>query len=300
MHDQIQLMTVFVAVAEEMSFAAAGQRLNLSPPAVTRAIANLEQQLGAKLLQRTTRSVGLTDAGGRYLEDARNILMHVDKANEAVQGADEAPRGKLTVTAPLLFGQKWVMPAVSAYLAKYPDSTIDALFVDRLVSLVEEGVDVAVRIGPMPDSTMRAKRVGFVSEIIVASPDYLARVGPINTIDTLKTQSIIASTAGQQSPTWRFACAGRSRSLKLRPRLTVTDNQSAIIAAVSGLGITRAMSYQVEAELACGRLVKILSDFELSPLPINVVHRQDKYFSNKVRAFIEILTKTLQDKQLNP
>ena len=174
--DRFQLMTVFVAVAEEESFAGGARRLSMSPPAVTRAIAMLETRLGIKLLTRTTRHVRATDAGLRYLDSARRILADAEEADEAAAGIHAAPRGQLAVTAPVLFGSMFVTPAIVGYLERYPDVTLNAVFLDRVVNLLEEGLDVGVRIGELPDSSMRAIPVGHVRRVVCAAPDYLAKL----------------------------------------------------------------------------------------------------------------------------
>ena len=171
--DRFQSMNVYIAVAEEQSFAAAARRLQMSPPAVTRAIAALEEYLGVKLLNRTTRYVRATEAGYRYLEDARKVIADADAADEAVSGIDADPRGHLSITAPVMFGRMFVMPHIVDYLMHYPETEISAVFLDRIVNLLEEGLDIAIRIGELPSSSMRAIKVGSVRQVVCASPAYL-------------------------------------------------------------------------------------------------------------------------------
>ena len=175
--DRLTQMQVFVVVAEEEGFAAAARKLNQSAPAVTRAIAGLEEHLGVKLLDRTTRYVRATEAGQRFLEDARRILAEVEAAEEAAAGINATPRGLLTVTAPVMFGRRYVMPAIVEFLQQHPEVQVDAVFLDRTVNLLEEGIDVGVRIGELPDSSMRALRVGSIRRVLVATPAYLAERG---------------------------------------------------------------------------------------------------------------------------
>ena len=175
--DQLNLMIVFVAIAEEESFAAGARRLQISPPAATRAIAALEDTLKVKLLHRTTRHVRVTDAGLRYLADARRIIGEVEEANEAVAGVNAEPRGHLAVTAPVLFGKIYVLPCVIEYLQRYKDMEVSAMFLDRAVNLLEEGMDVGIRIGELPDSSMKETRVGSVRQVVCASPLYLEQHG---------------------------------------------------------------------------------------------------------------------------
>jgi DNA-binding transcriptional LysR family regulator len=294
-------MQVFVAVAEEQGFAAAARRLQLSPPAITRAVAALEEQLGVKLFNRTTRYGRDTEAGLRYLEDVRHILADVEAAGEAAAGINAEPRGHLGVTAPVLFGRKFVMPGIVDYLQRYPDMEVDAVFLDRVVNLMEEGLDVGVRIGELPDSSMRALRVGTVRTVVVAAPAYLQAHGVPQVPQDLRGHQIVASSAGNFGSNWRFAEAAGEHPLKVQPRLTVTTNDAAVEAAVEGLGITRLLSYQVAAEVAAGQLEILLAEFERPALPVHIVHREGRYSSAKVRAFIDLLAERLRsDVALNP
>ncbi len=294
--DRFHLMSVYVAVAEEEGFAAAARRLRMSPPAVTRAVAALEEQLGVKLLNRTTRFVRTTEAGNRYLEDARRILSEVDAAGEAAAGINAEPRGHLSVTAPVLFGRMFVMPGIVDYLNTYPGTEISAVFLDRVVNMLEEGIDVGVRIGELPDSSLRALRVGSVRLVLCASPEYLqGRALPQKPQDLLD-HSMIVSSAGSNVVDWRFD----SVTLRIRPRLTVTTNDAAIEAARRGLGITRLLSYQLAPQLASNDLKTVLDNYEPPPLPIHIVHREGRYASARIRAFVDLMAKRLRaDKTLN-
>ncbi|MGE8169624.1 LysR family transcriptional regulator [Pseudomonas putida] len=291
--DQIHLMRVFVAVGELESFAAAARRLGISPAAVTRAVGALEENLGVKLLLRTTRNVRLTEAGSRYLEDSRNILASVHEANEAAAGINATPRGNLAVTAPLLFGKQFVMPCIVRYLAAYPEVDVSAFFLDRVVNLVEEGMDVAVRIGPLPDSGLKAKQVGRVRRLLCASPDYLAQYGAPRHPRELTQHAVIAASGVSPGLDWKFREGEGAMAVRIKPRLTVSSNDAAIVAACAGAGIARLLSYQVADELMAGRLCTVLEDFEEAPWPIHVLHRESKYGSTKVRAFIDLLVASL-------
>lgn len=291
--DQIHLMRVFVAVGELESFAAAARRLGISAAAVTRAVGALEESLGVKLLLRTTRSVRLTEAGSRYLEDSRNILASLREANEAAAGVNAAPRGNLAVTAPMLFGKFFVMPCIVRYLQTYPEVDVSALFLDRVVNLVEEGMDVAVRIGPLPDSGLKARQVGQVRRLLCASPDYLARHGTPRHPSELTQHALIAANGVGAGLEWKFREAQVPLSVRVKPRLNVTSNDAAIAAATAGLGIAHLLSYQVADDLVAGRLRTVLEDFEETPWPIHVLHRESKYGSAKVRAFIDLLVSML-------
>jgi DNA-binding transcriptional LysR family regulator len=295
--DRMHLMTVFVAVGEEQSFAAAARKLSLSPAAITRAIVGLETMLGVKLLQRTTRSVRLTEAGQRYLDDVRNIMARIVEADEAASGINAAPQGHLAVTAPVLFGKMFVMPAVVDYLVRHPAVEVSAYFLDRSVNLVEEGMDVAVRIGHLPDSSLKALRVGQVRRVLCASPAYLARHGvPQHPADLLK-HTIIAASGISPRVDWKFGNDDDPTVVRMQPRLTVTSNDAAIEAIRRGLGIGRLLSYQVAQEVAAGEISIVLAEYEEAPWPIHILHRESKYGSAKVRNFIDMLAERLRSDQ---
>lgn len=287
-------MTVFVAVAEEQGFAAAARRLRMSPPAVTRAIALLEQRLGVRLLTPTTRLVRTTDAGARYLEDARRILLETDEADEAAAGINATPRGHLAVTAPVLFGKIYVMPVITAYQVAYKETTVSALFVDRVVNLVEEGLDVGIRIGPLPDSSLRAIRVGQVRRVVCASPAYLKQYGSPGSPADLAQHPIIAATSVSAGSEWTFNRGSESIAVRVSPRILVNTNDGALEAARSGFGLTRLISYQVANELAAGTLSAVLTEFEETSLPVHVIHREHRYGSAKVRSFVDLAVERLR------
>ncbi len=296
--DRLHLMTVFVAVAEEQGFAAAARRLAMSPPAVTRAISALEERLAVKLLNRTTRFVRATEAGLRYLEDARKILHDVDVADEAAAGINAEPQGHLTVTAPVMFGQLHVIPGVVDYLNQFPKTQVNTVFLDRVVNLLEEGIDVGVRIGELPDSSMRALKVGQVRTILVASPEYINRKGIPNHPEELRKHDIIASNSSSLVSNWQFRSNDNTKQLnqavRLNARLNVNSNLSAIEAAIQGFGITRILSYQASKQLQSGQLKILLENFEPEPLPINIVHREGRLATTKVRAFIDLMADKLR------
>lgn len=283
--DQLQAMSIFVAVAQEQGFAAGARRLGLSPPAVTRAIAALEDKLGVRLLTRTTRHVRVTDSGLRYLEDTRRILDDVVRANDAVKGVNVEARGELSITAPVLFGRMFVMAGIIDYLNQYPATQVRAIFLDRNVNLLEEGIDVGVRIGELADSSMRARKVGEVRAVWCASPDYLAKHGSPSDLIDLNKHTLIRSTAAR--------LLSQRITKNLPPRLSVSDNDAAIEAARQGFGITQLLSYQIAPLVESGELVVVLEEFEPDPLPVNIVHREDRYASLKVRALVDLLVDLL-------
>lgn len=289
--DRLALMAVFVAVAEEQSFAGGARRLNMSPPAVTRAIARLETRLKIRLLTRTTRYVRVTEAGQRYLADAQRIISEVDAADEAVAGINGNPQGHLAITAPVLFGRLFVMPRIVDYLERYPDMQVSAVLLDRIVNLLEEGLDVGIRIGELPDSSMNAIKVGHVRRVVCASPGYLAKHGtPQHPLD-LNGHLIVAASGVSPTVEWKFA---QGIAVKVRPRLTVTNNDSAIVAVAKNLGVTRLLSYQIAPYLVSGELQAVLEGFEPERLPIHVLHREGRYVSAKVRAFVDLMVANLR------
>ena len=288
--DRFHLMTVFVAVAEAQSFSAAARRLELSPPAVTRAVSALEKRLGVQLLHRTTRIVQCTEVGERYLHDVRKVLLELQAAEESASGAHGVVQGRLSVTAPVMFGRLHVAPILIEYCDQYPSVNAEAVFVDRVVNLIEEGVDVGIRIGDLPDSTMRAIPVGEVRHVVCASPAYLEHHGIPQAPEDLLTHAIVMSTAGDLSSHWQFG----SKIVKLKPRLTTNSNDTAIQAAVAGAGITRVLSYQVQRYLADGALRVVLSNYEPTALPVNLVHQQGRNLSARLRAFLDFAVPKLR------
>lgn len=299
--DRFQLMSVFVAVAEEQGFAAAARRLHMSPPAVTRCVAALEAHLGVTLLERSTRYVRTTDVGVRYLEDARRILLDIKAADETAAGINATPGGQLVVTAPVLFGRIFVMPGVVEYLLRYPRTEVSLMFLDRVVNLLEEGMDVGVRIGKLPDSSMHALQVGSVRTVLCASPDYLRQHGVPRQPADLHEHRMIASRAGNHVLDLRFKTEGRERDTQFKARLSTNTNDSAIEAALQGFGITRLISYQVAEHLASGELQTVLDGWGPDPLPINILYREGRNAAAKVRTFVDLMAARLRaNPTLNP
>ncbi|KXF75689.1 LysR family transcriptional regulator [Paramesorhizobium deserti] len=298
--DRFQALQVFVRVAETGNFAKAARQLNLNPPAVTRAIAGLEAVIGTRLFIRTTRSVMLTETGQRYLEDCRRILSDIQEADAAAAGSFSRPSGTLTVTASVLFGQIYVLPILLEYLDIYPSVTVRSLFLDRVTNLVEEGIDVAVRIGHLPLSSLSAVRVGTVRRIICGSRDYFRRQGMPSVPADLAAHQIVAATSAWASPDWRFGRDGRT-SVRVTPRLMCNNNEAAIEAAVRGWGLTRILSYQVAPLIAEGKLIPILTDHEEEPLPIHIVQPEGRRAAAKIRSFVQLAAKRLRENRMvNP
>ncbi len=288
--DRIDAMQAFVTVADLQGFAPAARKLGLSPSGVTRLIAALEDRLGARLLQRTTRSVTLTDVGARYLERARRILGDVEEAETAVEGERMRPGGRLVVSAPNGFGRLHVSPVVSVYLKRYPEVAADLRLSDRMINLVEEGVDLAVRIGHLPDSTLVARHVGEMRRIVVASKDYLKRRGEPKTPDAIAAHDTIQFGAMTAALDWRFAADGSEIRVSSTPRLTTNSSDAAIQYAEAGGGLTRVLAYQAAASLKAGRLKIVLAAFEQPALPIHIVYPTSRLLSAKVRTFVDLVT----------
>jgi DNA-binding transcriptional LysR family regulator len=298
--DRLQAMTTFVTVAETGGFSAAARKLDVSPSVVSRIVTELEEHLGVRLLTRTTRIVRLTETGATYFENCRRILGEIDEAEQSASGEHEAPRGVMTITAPVLFGALYVTPVVVEYLARYPEVDMNCWFLDRVVNLVDEGIDVAVRIGELPSSSLQAIRVGTVRRVVCASPAYLERCGMPRTPDDLNAHTIISTNAASNSSEWRFTVERRIHTLRVQPRMTSTTNDAAIAAAVSGFGIVRPLSYQIASQLRAGTLQVLLDQYEPPPLPIHVVHREGRHATQKVRAFLDLAIERLRsDPALN-
>lgn len=292
--DRLQAMTTFVAVVETGGFASAARKLDLSPPVVTRAVAELETRLGLRLLTRTTRIVRVTEAGARYADDCKRILAEIDDAEQVAMGEHQAPKGTLTITAPVMLGQIHVTPLLARYLRQWPQLDATCLFLDRVVNLVEEGVDVAVRIGELPDSSLHAVRVGRVRRVLVASPAYLAARGLPEHPRDLVDHDLVSAAGVAPHPDWHFVAEGQAFAQRVHPRMRSTSNEAAITAAVEGLGIARLLSYQVETAVRNGTLVPVLQPFETGHLPIQVVYHDGRRATQRVRGFIDLVVQGLR------
>lgn len=299
--DRFQEMQIFMAVAEEEGFAAAARSLRISPPSVTRAIAAMEERIGTQLLSRTTRSLHLTEAGQRYLEDCRRILGELDEAEEAAAGSYSVPCGLLTVTASVLFGELYIAPLMADYLDQYPSVHLNAMFVDRVVSMADEGIDVAIRIGHLRENNLNAIKVGEVRQVICAAPAYFERYGRPKHPEDLSSANIVMSSASHLLSDWVFMKASNPLSFRFNPRLVVTANQAAINIASRGWGLTRVLSYQVASRVGAGELELVLEDFEPPALPIHVVYQKSNRVAAKVRTFVDFLVERLErDEALIP
>src|ERR1700742_4733745 len=289
--DRFDAMQALVAVADLQGFAPAARKLKLSPSAVTRLIAALEERLGARLLQRTTRSVTLTDAGARYLERARRILADVEEAERAAEGERTRPSGRLVVSAPVGFGRLHVSPVMSAYLKRYGDVSAELRLEDRITNLVEDGVDLAVRIGHLADSSLVARHVGDMRRIVVASPAYLKARGEPKTPEAIASHDTIQFGASAGVADWRFLDDNSEVRFSLAPRFLTNSADAAIQYAETGGGLTRVLAYQAAAGLKAGRLKIVLEPFEQPALPIHIVYPTSRLLSAKVRTFIDLVNK---------
>ncbi len=283
--DRLDELTVLVAVLDAGSLAAASRRLRRSPPSVTRALAALEDRVGARLVERTTRRLTATEAGRTLAGQARAVLAGYA---EAVRDASEAPlRGTVRVTAPAVFGRRHVTPLVIAFLDAHPAVAVDLMLTDRNLDLIEEGLDAAVRIGPLADSSLVARRVGEVRRVLVASPGYLAAHGTPRTPGDLARHDTIVSSSRPVPVEWRFKEGARGRVVRLAPRLLVNEVEAALVGARMGRGIAMALSYQVADDLAAGLLVRLLPDHEPPPLPVQLVRLGGRHMAPRVRAFLD-------------
>jgi DNA-binding transcriptional LysR family regulator len=285
--DRFHELTVFIAVAETGGFAKAATRLRSSPPAVTRAVAALEERLGVQLFARTTRRVQMTEAGRLFLERARALLADLEGAENEVIGAGVMPSGHLTITASVTMGRSILPPIISGFLNAYPRVTVKAVLIDRVVNLIDEGVDVALRIGDLPDSTMIARHVGAVGRLLVASPTYLARRGSPRTAADLKLHSVIAFTGLMPNREWTYSGERGSARVSLQPRFEINDASAAIAAAEAGHGVTIALSYMVAKQIREGRLAPVLGSVTLPPIPVHLAYPESRHVAPKVRAFVD-------------
>ena len=283
-------MATFVAVAELGSCTAAARQTRQSAPATSRAVALLEVRLGTSLLARTTRSVRLTEAGTAYLETCRHVLGTLEAAERVASRERAVPRGILTVTAPLAFGRLHVRPVVDAFLDRHPAMRARLWLVDRVVNLVDEGVDVAVRIGHLPDSSLVATRVGAIRRVVCASPRYLAAAKKIKKPADLAHHTVVAFSGLTAETSWSFA----GRRVKVTPRLVVNGAEAAVASACEGHGVTCVLAYQAEAELRDGTLVPLLEAHEPPPVPVFVVTHASGA-SAKTRAFVDAAVPALKD-----
>lgn len=291
--DKLDAIAVFAAVCDAKGFAAAARRLGLSPSAVTRLVTALEEQLGVRLLHRTTRSLHLTEAGARYLGRVRLLLADLKEADEVARSDRAAPMGRLVVTAPVMFGRLHVAPLLRRYMGLYPEVSVELQLNDRNVPVIEEGIDVAIRIGTPQGSTLVARRLGETAKVTVASPAYLAERGHPEHPGDLASHATILFQPLHAGREWTFVDrsrpdASREFSVPIAPRFATDSGDAAIAFAREGGGVTRALLYQVLPEIEAGALVTVLDGFEPDPSPIHALFASARLLPARVRSFVDL------------
>jgi DNA-binding transcriptional LysR family regulator len=291
--NKIAAMQTFVAILDHGSLTAAAEALGKALPTVVRSLALLEEDLGVRLLRRTTRRMSLTEEGRIYLERCRQILSDIEETEQALSNQQIEPRGELRVTAPVLFGQLHVAPAIIRFLGAYTDIKVELLLLDRVVNMVEEGIDVGIRIGPLEDSSMIATRVGEVRRVICASPNLLKRVGTPTHPRELAELPCVHFQGLSAAPVWNFAEGRKPISIPVDGPFTCNQAAAAVSACVEGLGAGRFLSYQVEALVAEKKLEIVLEEFEPAPIPIHVVFAHVRLMTPRVRVFVDWMKEAL-------
>jgi DNA-binding transcriptional LysR family regulator len=284
--DQIKAIEAFVAVARCNSFSGAARQLQISNASVTRHINDLEGFLGVTLFVRTTRALSLTETGSAYLVNVKHVLPQLYAANDLAKGERITPQGLLRITAPILFGQLYVTPVIRQYLDKYSDVSVEATFLDRTVSMIDEGFDVAIRIGHLPDSNMRAAKICDVRWTVCASPEYWHKHGRAESVEALQSHNVIDYVNDTDKSQWHFA---NKKTLLLKPRLMLSSVTACIDSAIDGWGVVRALSYQVAPYIKQGKLVQVLSEYEDKAIPVHLLHNDHNMGSAKIRAFKDLM-----------
>jgi DNA-binding transcriptional LysR family regulator len=292
--DRFESMSTLLAVVEAGSLSAAARRLNTPLTTVSRRVAELEAHLRTRLLTRSSRRIALTDAGRSYVAACKRILEELGDAERAASGEYSAPRGELMITAPVVFGRLHVLPVVIDFLRAYPDIDIRMGLADRIVNILEEPVDLAVRIGHLPDSSLVARRVGAIRRVICANAAYLSERGTPKEPGDLGAHDCITFEGMTAPEAWTFPTATSEATVAIRSRLVVNTAEAAVDAAKAGVGITRVLSYQVASALRDGALVLALQEFEPAPLPVNLVHVGQRLLPLKLRAFLDFATPRLK------
>jgi DNA-binding transcriptional LysR family regulator len=286
--DRFETLTAFVSVADQRSFVAAARALETSPPAITRAVAALERHLGVTLFHRSTRAVSLTDEGAAFLDRARRILVDLREAEQIVMGGRSVPRGQLYVSAPVMFGRLHVLPVIGALLAHHDGLSARMMLLDRNVRIVEEGIDIAVRIGALADSALRVVAIGSVQQTIVASPAYLAEHGVPAVPSELGGHLCIVGSGVRIGSAWPFGPKGDT-IVEIAPRLTVNTIDATIAAAEAGLGLANVLSYQSAEAIASGRLVRVLAEYAPPAISVSLLYDSGRAAMPAVRVFIEAM-----------
>lgn len=292
--DRFQAMAAFVQIVEKGSLTAAADALETSPPSVVRTLASLERHLGVRLLNRTTRRIHLTDEGAQFLERCRTILSELQEAEAALTSRQTEPQGRLTVTAPVVFGRRYVTPIVNEFVRRYPNVSVDLLLVDRFTNLVEEGVDVAVRVAHLRDSSLVAIPVGQARRVICASPHYLRRHGTPRVPQDVAKHHCVRYTSLASREEWHFRVGRRNVTVPIAGVISCNQIDGALDACIKGLGLGMFFSYQVVPHRESGDLRYVLEEFEVEPQPIQVIYPHAKLLSTKVRAFVDECVRQLR------
>jgi DNA-binding transcriptional LysR family regulator len=292
--DRFEAMSVFAAVAEAQGFSAASRRLGMPLATVSRKVSELEQSLGVQLLARSTRRVSLTDTGRQYFEACRRILDDVSEAERAAAGEYRAPRGELILTTPIVFGRLHIVPVVTEFLEAYREVHVQMMLVDRVVDLIDEHIDLALRIGELPDSSLIAVRLGTIGRVVCASPAYLAAHGVLAHPEELAGHDAVTFSGLSSTREWSFRVDGTTERFPVRSRLIVNTAEAALDAVMAGAGLTRVMSYQAAAAVRDGRLVMVLRDYAPEPNPISLVYPSGRLVPLKLRAFLDFAVPRLK------
>lgn len=298
--DRLEAMMLLVAAVDAGSLSAAARRLGVPLATLSRKVSDLEAHLGTRLLVRSSRRLTLTEAGGAYIETCRRILDEIGEAERAAAGEYRAPRGELAITAPVVFGRLHVLPVVAEFLEAHAQIDVRLALADRVVNLLEERIDVALRIGELPDSTLVATRVGAIRQVVCASPGYFAARGVPKRPDDLASHDCITFEGIASPAGWIFPARRPGHSIAVRSRLVVNDAEAAIEAALAGLGVTRVLSYQVADALAAGTLALALEAFEPPPSPVSLVHAGGRLLPLKLRAFLDFALPRLRARLASP
>lgn len=294
--DRLEAMGVFMSVVEEGSLSAAGRRLGMPLATVSRKLSDLETHLKARLLNRSTRGLTLTDAGRDYLAACKRILEDVTEAERAAAGEFSEPRGELVITAPLVMGRMHVLPVVVEFLAAYPEINVRLIQGDRIAHLLEEHIDLAVRVGELPDSRLTATRIGAIRRVVCAHPDYFSAHGIPNAPRDLADHRCVTFDAINSTEVWRFPVDGAEVAVPVRSALVVNTAEAAIDAAIAGVGVTRVLSYQIEQWKRGGRLQTALRGFEPPAMPASLVYTGQRRLPLKLRAFLDFATPRLRER----
>jgi DNA-binding transcriptional LysR family regulator len=292
--DRLEAMGVFLSVIDAGSLSAAGRKLGMPLATVSRKVSDLEAELKTRLLIRSTRQLTLTEAGRGYVAACRRILEDVNEAERAAAGEYSAPRGELVVTAPVVFGRLHILPVLIEFLRAYPEVNVRLALGDRIVNLLEDHVDLALRVGSLPDSGLIATHLGSIRRVVCASPAYLSKSGAPTVPRDLEAHQCISFELLATASTWRFNVDGADSSVPIHPRLIVSTAEAAIDAAIAGLGVTCVMSYQVEAALRAGALRLILESFEPPPLPVSFLYSSQGRLPLKLRALLDFAAPRLR------